>query len=428
MGLLDARLKVLCEEVRKQVLVSSSGQSELVKAQQAYGADHYQRELGLVLSHADGCFVWDMAGKRYLDCIATYSAIASGHGNIELIAAMVNQALRMTSAPNRFISDTQPPLLTRIAELTGQDKAILMNTGAEALDTAVKAVRQWGYTQKSIPADLAEVIFLKNNFHGRTLCAISGSSNKKYRKDFGPYPPGFVHVSGGNIGTLRKAITPNTAAVILEPIQGEGGIVLWPDDYLSAVRELCTEENVLLVFDEIQTGLGRTGKLFGADWYGVRPDGVLLGKALGQYIPVSAFAARDDVISCFKPGSHGSTFGGTALSCAVARKSLELISRNNFGLVRNSHDMGAHFITGLRQIKNPAITEVRGRGLFIGVEFKPELMTAELVCSTLLKNGLMSGVAGNNTVRFTPPLIITKDEIDYGLGIIKQTLTALLKA
>ncbi len=392
--------------------------------QDTFGAKHYSREQGLVLDHAEGCFVWDTAGKKYLDCIATYSAIASGHGNIELIAAALKQLCKMTSAPNRFINDTQPRLLKEIAFLTSQDGVILMNTGAEAIDTAIKGARRWAYRRKGVPENKAVVISAHGNFHGRTLNAVGLSATDKYRLDFGPFPEGYAKVPYGDIEALRVAITPNTAAFIVEPIQGEGGIVLPPQGYLKAVRELCTKENVLLIFDEIQTGLGRTGLLFGAYWSGVHPDGVVLGKALGQYVAVSAFAARKDVMDCFDAGSHGSTFGGTALPCAVALKSLELIRRDNYALVRNSLYMGNYFNMRLRMLKSTAIKEVRGKGLFIGVEFDSALASPDVVCSKLLENGLMAGVA-QKTVRFTPPLVITSTEVDLAVEIIAKTIGEL---
>lgn len=397
-------------------------QQSLLDLQQSFGAQHYYREQGFVLDHADGCFVWDMAGKKYLDCIALYSAIASGHGNIELIGAMLSQVFRMTGAPNRFVNDMQPQLLRRIAALTHQDGVLLMNTGAEAIDTAVKAARRWAYQVKRVPADKAEIISAYGNFHGRTLNATALSGTAKYQKDFGPFPQGYVKVPYGDIEALHRAITPNTAAFIVEPIQGEGGIILPPFGYLPAVRKLCTAMNVLLIYDEIQTGLGRTGLLFGGDWGGEKPDGVTLGKALGQYVPVSAFAARRDVIDTFTPGSHGSTFGGTALSCAVALKSLELITRDKCALVRNSLSQGIYFRDQLRALNSPAIKEVRGHGLFIGIEIDPKVTTPDVVCAKLFANGILAGVA-QQTVRFTPPLVITQEEIDGALPSIADALS-----
>lgn len=400
----------------------------LIQMQDTFGAQHYQREHGLVLDHAEGCFVWDKAGKKYLDCIATYSAVASGHGEIELIGTAITQLFKMTSAPNRFINDTQPRLLKTIACLTKQDGVILMNTGAEAVDTAVKGARRWFYRVKHHGDERfenkAEIVSANGNFHGRTLNAIGLSATKKYRKDFGPFPPGYIKVPYGDIEAFKKALTKNTAAFIVEPIQGEGGIVIPPLGYLKAIREICTQENILLIFDEIQTGLGRTGMLFGGSWSGVHPDAVLLGKALGQYVPVSAFAARKDVIDGFDPGSHGSTFAGTALPCAVAQKSLELILRNNQALVQNSFHMGNYFLDRLHALKSPMIIEARGKGLFIGVEFDPTIASPDLVCSTLLKNGLMAGVA-QNTVRFTPPLVINREEIDLAISLIELTIQEL---
>lgn len=419
------RLHVCLEELVGSDPVEC-GQEALVQMQDSFGAQHYHREHGLVLDHAEGCFVWDKAGKRYIDCIATYSAIASGHGNIELIGAAIKQLFKMTSAPNRFINDTQPLLLKKIAALTGQDGVILMNTGAEAVDTAIKGARRWAYREKLVPENAAQIISAEGNFHGRTLNAIGLSGTAKYRKDFGPFPEGYIKVPYGDISAFANAITRNTAAIILEPIQGEGGIVIPSDEYLKAVREICTIENILLIFDEIQTGLGRTGKLFGGCWSGVHPDGVLLGKALGQYVAVSAFAARRDVMDCFDPGSHGSTFAGTAFPCAVALKSLELITRDNYALVENSLNMGKYFLERLNALESPMIKQARGKGLFIGVEFDQAVASPDVVCSALLENGLMAGVA-QKTVRFTPPLVITREEIDLAIGIIETTIGELTR-
>ena len=400
-------------------------QDQLLGMQNIWGANHYHRENDVVLRNAEGCWVWDMAGKRYLDMNATYSAIAHGHGKIEPIGAMLKQAFRMTSAQNRFVNDMQPQLLAQITALTHQDGAILMNTGAEAFDTAVKGARQWAYQVKGVRSDRAAIISAQGNFHGRTLAAIAASATEKYRTDFGPFPPGFKKVPYADIEALKKTITPNTAAFIVEPIQGEGGIVVPPSGYLEAVRTLCTKKNVLLIFDEIQTGLGRTGKLFAGEWSGVHADGILLGKALGAYMPVSAFAARHDIVKCFTPGRHGSTFGGTALSCATALKSLELIVRDDLALVKNSANMGEYFLAELLKLRSPAIKDVRGKGLFVGMELDKNVATADQLFMKLKKHGLISGVAGNNTVRFTPPLVINKSEIDLAVQCIAKAAQEL---
>lgn len=400
-------------------------QVELLKMQDLYGPSHYHRESDLVLDHAEGCWMWDKNGKRYFDANACYSAVALGYGNIELHGVLMRQGFRFTCVQNRLINEWQPQLLKKIAELTGQAGVILKNAGTEAYDLAVKAARRFAYQVKKVPDGLAEVINARNNFHGRSIVALASSSNPKYRKDFGPFPSGFTKVDYGDIESLRRAITPYTAAFIVEVIQGEGGIVDAPAGYIEAVRELCTKENVLLIFDEIQTGLGRTGKLFASEWSGVHPDGVLLGKALGQEIPVSAFAARKDVMELFGPGSDGSTFAGTPLACALALKSLEIITRDNCAVVRNAHDVGAYFLAKLQRIKSPLIKQVRGKGLFIGIEFDAIVVTADQVFVALKKNGLIAGVAGNNTVRFTPALIITKADVDWAVRCVSKTLHAL---
>lgn len=391
---------------------------ELLAFQNLYGGNHYRKESGLVISHAEGVHIWDMAGKKYLDMNATYSAIAGGHANVELITAIISQLFRITSTQNKLVNDKQPLLLKRICELTGQDKTILMNTGAEAVDTATKAARRWAYRVKKVPDNTAEIISAYGNFHGRTLNAIGLSGTKEYRADFGPYPPGYIHVPFGDIGAFESAITPNTAAFIVEVIQGEGGINLPPEGYIETVRALCTKHNVLLIFDEVQTGLGRTGKLFASDWYGVKPDGVVLGKALGQYLPVSAFAARKDVIDMFTPGSHGSTFGGTTLSCASALKSLEMITRDEQALVKNSHDVGTYFLERLLDIG----ADAHGKGLFVGINIDPKKSSAEDICRRLLDRGVITGAASNNVVRFSPSLIIGKKEINWAIPRIADVL------
>lgn len=421
------KLMELWEEYRKlfpdkKQVVS---QDELLEMQRLYGADNYQREYDLVVSHAEGVFIWDMAGKRYICMNATYSAIAHGYGNIELIGEMVRQMFCITSVQNRFVNNMQPQLLKRIAELTGLPGAILMNTGAEAFDTAVKAARQWAYVVKKVPNNRARIITAYNNFHGRTLAAIAASGTKKYRKNFGPFPRGFKKVPYGDIAALERAMTENTAAFIIEPIQGEGGIVLPPERYLEDAWQLCAKRNVLLIFDEIQTGLGRTGKLFAHSDMPLRPDGILLGKALGAYMPVSAFVAAGDVLKCFKPGSHGSTFGGTPLSCGTALKSLDLVTRDNFALVRNSERMGKYLLEELQKIRSPLVKEVRGKGLFVGMEMNKKRAEADAFFVKLKENGLIAGVAGNNTVRFTPPLVINKEEIDLAVKVIAETLSQM---
>jgi ornithine--oxo-acid transaminase len=392
---------------------------ELVALQVLYGANHYTKESGLVISHAEGVYIWDMASNKYLDMNATYSAIAGGHANAELIIALMNQYVLITSTQNKLVNAKLQLLLERICKLTGQDIAIPMNTGAEAIDTAVKAARRWAYRVKHVSKGEAEIISALGNFHGRTLNAIGLSGTKKYREDFGPYPSGYINVPFGDITALERAITPNTAAFLVEVIQGEGGITLPPDGYIEAVRALCTTHNVLLIFDEVQTGLGRTGKLFAADWYGVKPDGIVLGKALGQYQPVSAFAARKDVMDMFTPGSHGSTFGGTVLACASALKSLEMITRDDRALVKNSHDVGAHFLQHLLDIGASA----HGKGLFIGITIDDKKAKAEDVCHRLLEKGIIAGAASNNVVRFSPSLIIGKKEINWAIPRIAAALS-----
>jgi ornithine--oxo-acid transaminase len=402
--------------------VATPSKQYLMLMQEMYSPKHYHREKDIVLERAEGVWMWDTDGKRYLDANACYSAVALGYGNIELHGVLMRQGFRFTCAQNRIVNEWQPQLSKKLAEITGLDQAILKNAGTEAFDIAVKAVRRFGYAVKGIPEDSAEIITAKNNFHGRSLSAIAASSNEKYRSQFGPFPPGFLKVDYGDIQSLENQITPNTVAFIVEVIQGEGGIVDAPIGYFAAVRELCTRKGVLLIFDEIQTGLGRTGKLFASEWVGVRPDGVLLGKALGQEIPVSAFVSKNEVMDLLRPGSDGSTFAGTPLACALALKSIEMITRNNCAVVRNAQSVGAYFLEKLKMIGSPAIKEVRGKGLFIGIEFDERLVLADQVFVKLKENGLIAGVAGNNTVRLTPALIITRRQVDWAVRCIERTL------
>lgn len=399
--------------------------SELLLMQTTYGAEHYYREPDVVLERAEGVWMHTVDGKRYMDANACYSAVALGYGDVELMGAMIKQGFRMTCAQNRLVNDMQPQLLKKIAEITGQDKAVLKNAGTEAFDLACKASRRWAYEVKGVTENCAEIITAKKNFHGRSITAIAASSNDGYRKNFGPFAPGHITVNFGDIQDLENKISDNTAAFIVEVIQGEGGIIMPPSGYIAAVRELCTKRNVLLIFDEIQTGLGRTGKLFASEWEGVKPDGVLLGKALGQLWGVSAFASRNDVMNLLTPGSDGSTFAGTALSCAIALKSLEMITRDDCAIVKRSNENGKYFLAELKKIKSPAIKEVRGIGLFLGIEVEPSVITSNEFFVGLKKNGLIAGVAGSNTLRFTPALVITKDEVRWAVKCIRKTLREL---
>jgi len=390
---------------------------EIVAMHAQYGANHYNTDPTFIPDHGNGVWVWDRDGRRYLDMNATYSAIALGHGNRELADAIYQQLLRITSTQNKYPTEVQSLLLKRICEITGQDKTILMNTGAEIVDTAVKAARRWAY-HKGVCPDSAEIISAENNFHGRTLNAIGMSTVAEYRKDFGPFLPGYVHVPFGDCKALNEVMGRQTAAFIVEPIQGEGGINIPPAHYLKHVRRLCDIYGVLLIFDEVQTGLGRTGKLFASEWYGVKPDAVLLGKALGEYIAVSAMAGRKELMDVFTPGSHGSTFGGNPVACAAALKSIEMITRNDCAVVKNANVVGSYLLQQLRH----AGLHARGKGLLVGVQLNPKKMTASDACHKLLESGIIAGAASNNVVRFSPALIFTEADVDFAMPHLVKVL------
>jgi ornithine--oxo-acid transaminase len=392
---------------------------ELMQMQDTYGAKHYRRDKFLLVK-SDGMSVWDSEGREYLDFNAQYSAQPFGGNNHELVQTMTEQACKFTGSQNSFYNEWQPRLVKRLEELTGHPLSLITNSGAEAVETAVKAACRWAYEVKRVPDGEAEIIAAEDNFHGRTISAISLSATAKYKKHFAPFPKGRVIVPFNDIEAFEKAITPNTAAFIVEPIQGEGGINIPSDDYFKKVRELCDKHRVLLIFDEVQTGLGRTGKLFAMEHFGVRPDATLLGKALGQIIPVSAVCGSEELLGVFDPGSHGSTFAGTALPCAVAMKSLEQITRHNQLLVKNTEYVGTYFLSELRKA---GFKEARGKGLLIGIPLDPKKMTAEDARLRLIQERIIAGAASNNVVRFSPPLIATKADVDFAIPRIVRALT-----
>ncbi|TPW16981.1 MAG: ornithine--oxo-acid transaminase [Halothiobacillaceae bacterium] len=372
--------------------------------EQRYCAHNYH-PLPVVLSRGEGAYVWDIEGKRYLDMMSAYSAVSHGHCHPRLVKALQQQAAQLTIVSRAFYSDKLGQFLQKICEMTGQARALPMNTGAEAVETALKAARKWGYKIKGIAHDQAEIIVCENNFHGRTIAIIGMSTEPQYRDGFGPFPAGFKTILYGDVAALRQAITPNTAAFLVEPIQGEAGIIVPPEGYLKACAEICRERNVLLICDEIQTGLGRTGKLLACQHDGVVPDGLILGKALGGgMLPVSAFLAIEEVMAVFTPGDHGSTFGGNPL----------LVDEN---LVERSAELGRYFHAQLQAIHTPLISTVRGRGLFIGLEINPALATARSVCERLLQRGILSKETHSTVVRLAPPLVITKEQLDE---VVKQ--------
>ncbi len=382
---------------------------------------HNYHPLPVVLTRGQGVYVWDEDGKKYLDMMSAYSAVSHGHSNPRLVKALIEQAKTLSIVSRAFYTDKLGPFLKLACELTGQDMALPMNTGAEAVETAVKAARRWGYESKGIAADKAEIIVCTGNFHGRTTTIISFSADESYQKNFGPLTPGFRVVEYGNADALEKMITPHTAAFLLEPIQGEGGIVIPPEGYLKRCQEICKKHNVLLIADEIQCGLGRTGKMLACDHEDVVPDGLILGKALGGGImPVSMFLARQDVMDIFVPGTHGSTFGGNPLAAAVGMEALNILVEDK--LPERSMEMGDYLIGKLHKLNSPLIKEVRGRGLFIGIDIDPAVGSAREICERLMSLGLLSKETHETVVRLAPPLIITREQIDWAVDQIRSVL------
>ncbi len=385
---------------------------------------HNYNPLPVVLTRGKGVFVWDENGKKYLDMMSAYSAVSHGHAHPRLMELVKQQVENLTIVSRAFHTDRLGPFLERACQLTGQDMALPMNTGAEAVETAIKAARKWAYKIKGVADNKAEIIACSGNFHGRTLAAISMSDEPQYRDGFGPFPAGFNIVEYGSIASLKAAINDNTAAFIVEPIQGEAGIVIPPDGYLEAVASLCRENNVLLICDEIQTGLGRTGKLLACEHEHVKPDGLILGKALGGGIlPVSMFLARRDVMSVFTPGDHGSTFGGNPLAAAIGLEALNILVEDK--LAERSAESGEYLLRKLRAIRNPLIREIRGRGLFIGMEVDPALASARAICEALMVRGLLSKETHGTVVRLAPPLVISKAEIDWAVLQITEVLAEM---
>lgn len=391
-----------------------------IELELTYGAHNYH-PLPVVLSHGKGIYVWDNQGKRYIDMMSAYSAVSHGHCHPKLVAALTNQAEQLAVVSRAFHTETLGKFLQRACELTGYDKALPMNSGAEAVETAIKAVRKWGYTQKGIPENQAEVIVCEGNFHGRTIGIISFSSDPQYRRGFGPYLPGFKIIPYDDALALERAITSNTVAFLVEPIQGESGIRVPKEGYLKQCRDLCKKNNVLLICDEIQTGLGRTGKLLASHHEGVKPDGIVLGKALGGgLLPVSLFLTSDEVMQVFTPGDHGSTFGGNQLASAVGLAALNVIIEEN--LIENSAKLGQLLLAKLKTLRNPVIKEVRGKGLFIGLEIASDKVTAREICLALMQEGLLSKETHSTVIRLAPPLVITPSEVDDAFAIISQVI------
>ncbi len=395
----------------------------IIDLEEDYCAHNYQ-PLPVVLVHGEGVYLWDDEGQNYLDMMSAYSAVSHGHAHPRLVKTLIEQAQRLAVVSRAYYTDKLPQFLERICLLTNQDRALPMNTGAEAVETAIKAARKWAYKVKGIENDKAEIITCAGNFHGRTIAIISFSSEAQYQDGFGPFPAGFKSIPFGDASALEAAITPNTAAFLVEPIQGEAGIIVPPDGYLAECAEICRKHNVLLICDEVQTGLGRTGEFLACQHDDVQPDGLILGKALGGgLLPISMFLARDDVMSVFNPGDHGSTFGGNPLAAAVAFEAISVLGEEK--LPERSKELGAYFIEKLRSLDTPLIKDIRGRGLFIGMEIDPAKATARAVCEELLRNSILSKETHDTVVRFAPPLIITKEELDWAFERIKNVLETM---
>jgi len=393
---------------------------EYIEIEEKYGAHNYY-PLDVVIDHAEGVWVTDIEGNRYLDCLSAYSALNQGHVHPKILNALIEQASRLTLTSRAFRNTQLPLFYKELSEMTGYEKSLPMNSGAEAVESALKLARKWAYQVKGVQPNQAEIITASGNFHGRTITIVSFSTEPSYRAPFGPFTPGFVTVPFGNAPAIEQAITPNTAAVMLEPIQGEGGVIIPPTGYLKQVSEICKKNNVLLIVDEIQTGLGRTGKLFACDHEQVRPDIMVIGKALsGGFYPVSAILADSILLDLFTPGEHGSTFGGNPLAAAVARAALQVINEEH--LVENAAEMGEYFQDQLAEIPSPHVKEVRGKGLLIGVELKPEAGGARRFCEALQHAGILAKETHTHIIRFAPPLIIDRATIDWALPCIREVL------
>jgi ornithine--oxo-acid transaminase len=393
---------------------------DYIDLENKFGAHNYS-PLNVVLDRGEGVWVYDVEGNKYLDCLSAYSALNQGHVHPKILEAMIEQAKKITLTSRAFHNDQLALLYQDLSKMTEYEKFIIMNSGAEAVETAIKITRKWGYQVKRIPRNKAEIIVADGNFHGRTITLISFSSEPLYKDDFGPLTPGFVSVPYGDAEAIRKAVTKNTAGVMIEPIQGEGGVIIPPEGYLEDVCAICEEANVLFIADEIQTGLGRTGKLFACDHEDVLPDVMIVGKALsGGFFPVSAVMTDRHILGLFQPGEHGSTFGGNPLGAAIARASLKVLVEEH--LIENAAAMGVYFMDQLAEIPSKHVKTVRGKGLLIGVELKDEAGGARKFCEVLKTKGILAKETHEKTIRFAPPLIITKEIIDWAIPIIRDVL------
>jgi ornithine--oxo-acid transaminase len=393
---------------------------DYIDIEEQYGAHNYH-PLNVVINRAEGVWVYDVDGNRYLDCLSSYSALNQGHVHPKIVAALVEQANKVTLTSRAFRNDQLPLFYKELSELTGYGMSLPMNSGAEAVETAIKLARKWAYLVKGVPRHQAEIITCENNFHGRTVSIVSFSTEPLYRDDFGPFTPGFITVPYGDAQAIEDAITPNTAAVMVEPIQGEAGVVVPPAGYLRILRRICDQHNVLLIADEIQTGLGRTGRMFASEHEGIRPDMIIIGKALaGGLYPVSAVLADPEIMGLFVPGEHGSTFGGNPLGMAVARAALRVIVEEH--LIENSAHLGEYLMEQLCEIPSPHVKEVRGKGLLIGVELKPSAGGARRFCEKLAEQGILAKETHQHVIRFAPPLVIDKATLDWAIPRIREVL------
>jgi ornithine--oxo-acid transaminase len=394
--------------------------SDLIEQAETWSAHNYH-PLPVVLVRGEGVWVYDPEGKRYMDMLSAYSALNQGHRHPAIVRALCDQAGKITLTSRAFHNELFGPFCEKLCRLAGMEMALVMNSGAEAVETAVKTVRKWGYRTKGIPADRAEIIVCNDNFHGRTTTIVGFSSEPQYKEDFGPFTPGFRLIPYGDLDALQAAINPNTAAFLVEPIQGEAGILMPPDGFMRAAADLCRKNRVLLVADEIQTGFGRTGRMFCCEWDQVKPDLYVVGKALGGgFLPVSAVIGGRETLGLFRPGDHGSTFGGNPLACAVGIAALDVLVGER--LAERSDEMGSYFMQRLRALKSPRVREVRGRGLLIGVHIKDEFGAARPYCEKLMDLGLLAKETHGQVIRFAPPLVITREETDWAIERIAQVL------
>ena len=396
---------------------------DYIKLEDELGAHNY-KPLDVVLERGEGIWVWDVEGNKYMDCLSAYSAVNQGHCHPNIMGTMIEQSQILTLTSRAFRNNQLGLLYKELCDLTNSHKVLPMNSGAEAVETVIKAVRKWGYQVKGVPRDNAEIIVCENNFHGRTITIVGFSTDKPSRENFGPFTPGFKIIPFGDSDALEAAITPNTVAFLVEPIQGEAGVIIPPDGYLREARSICSQKDVVLVLDEIQTGLGRTGKLLAEEHEGIEADLTLIGKALsGGYYPISAVLSNKEVMDVLRPGEHGSTFGGNPLACAIARTALKVLVEER--MIENAAEMGNYFLSNLSKIRSPYIKEVRGRGLLLAVELMPEAGGARKYCEKLMSMGLLCKETHESSIRFAPPLVITREEIDWALERIETVLKSV---